>query len=271
MRVFFDRELDSVATFWRVFRKDGLALGFTSHDRDLLFSGIRHRAAPGMVSAAIKLTNALGGDDAEVEGALTHGSISEADLSAGLYDEAGIAIGAVDWESLDHEVLYSGQIGRVEDDRRSFSAQLRSAKYILNQDIVPRTSPTCRAVFCGRGCSLSASQFTSRQTLVSFDVDANRIEIAYPMGFEAIDGRVRLLDGPQTGMVFGVINVEGRWLTLDRALAPTTPVGIPLELLEGCDHTLGTCASRFNNAVNFRGEPFLPGNDLLARYGRPSE
>ncbi|MEO0871962.1 MAG: phage BR0599 family protein, partial [Pseudomonadota bacterium] len=27
---------------------------------------------------------------------------------------------------------------------------------------------------------------------------------------------------------------------------------------------------RFGNAHNFRGEPFLPGNDLLARYGRSS-
>lgn len=271
MRVFFDRELDSVATFWRVFRKDGVALGFTSHDRDLSFSRIRHRAAPGMVSAAIKLNNALSGDSAEVEGALTHDAISEADLSAGLYDEAGIAIGAVDWETLEHEVLYTGQIGRVENDGDSFSAQLHSAKHILGDDLVPRTSPTCRAVFCGRGCGLSAIRFTSRQTLISLDTDTNRIEIAHPIGSEAIDGRMRFLDGPQTGLVFGVIDVDGAWLTLDRLLSPTTPVGIALELLEGCDHTLGTCASRFNNAVNFRGEPFLPGNDLLARYGRPSE
>ncbi len=31
MRVFFDRELDTVATFWRIWRRDGTALGFTSH------------------------------------------------------------------------------------------------------------------------------------------------------------------------------------------------------------------------------------------------
>jgi hypothetical protein len=41
-------------------------------------------------------------------------------------------------------------------------------------------------------------------------------------------------------------------------------------LKEGCDHTLATCASRFGNAVNFRGEPFLPGNDMVIRYGLPS-
>ncbi|HKR91916.1 phage BR0599 family protein, partial [Novosphingobium sp.] len=37
-----------------------------------------------------------------------------------------------------------------------------------------------------------------------------------------------------------------------------------------CDHTLNTCAARFSNAANFRGEPFLPGNDLLVRYPGPA-
>jgi hypothetical protein len=41
-------------------------------------------------------------------------------------------------------------------------------------------------------------------------------------------------------------------------------------LREGCDHTLPTCAERFANAVNFQGEPFLPGNDLVVRYGLSS-
>ena len=40
--------------------------------------------------------------------------------------------------------------------------------------------------------------------------------------------------------------------------------------MEGCDHTLETCATRFANAVNFQGEPFLPGNDLLTRYASPA-
>jgi uncharacterized phage protein (TIGR02218 family) len=37
-------------------------------------------------------------------------------------------------------------------------------------------------------------------------------------------------------------------------------------LTEGCDRQLETCRSRFANVVNFRGEPYLPGTDLLTRY-----
>ena len=268
MRVFFDRELDTVATFWRIYRRDGAALAFTSHDRDLTFGGMRHLAAPGMIPAAIRLTSELSNDSAEVQGALNHGSLREDELAAGLFDEAAIEIGAVDWTSLENHTLYTGQIGRIEDDQSQFSAELRSTKSLLEQDIVPRTSPTCRAEFCGRGCGLSAARFSSVHVLASCDLEANRVRFAGLDGEAYVDGRLRFMGGPQTGMVFGVIDADGEWLILDRPLVAGMPIGTRAELREGCDHTIATCAARFGNAANFRGEPFLPGNDLLARYGQ---
>ena len=269
MRIFFDRELDTVATFWRIYRRDGAALAFTSHDRDLSFGGIRHLAAPGMIPAAIRLTSELAKDSAEVQGVLNHDSIRADELAAGLFDEAAIAIGAVDWMSLDHHTLYTGQIGRIEDDSTQFSAELRSTKSLLEQDLVPRTSPTCRAAFCGRGCGLSTVRFTAVQPLAAIDLETNRVRFAGLDGEAHVDGRLRFMAGPQTGVAFGVVDAEGDWLVLDRPLVAGTPLGTRAELREGCDHTIATCAARFGNAANFRGEPFLPGNDLLARYGQP--
>lgn len=269
MRVFFDRELDTVATFWRIYRRDGAALAFTSHDRDLSFGGIRHLAAPGMIPAAIRLTSELSNDSAEVQGVLNHDSIREAELAAGLFDEAAIEIGAVDWTNLDHHTLYTGQIGRIEDDSTQFAAELRSTKSLLEQDLVPRTSPTCRAEFCGRGCGLSAARFTAMRTIAGIDLEANRVRFAGLDGEAHVDGRLRFLAGPQTGVAFGIIDAEGEWLVLDRPLVAGTPPDTRAELREGCDHTIATCDTRFGNAANFRGEPFLPGNDLLARYGQP--
>ncbi|MEQ8410611.1 MAG: DUF2163 domain-containing protein [Erythrobacter sp.] len=267
MRVFFNRELDTAATFWRIYRSDGVTLGFTSHDRDLVCGGIRHRAAPGMVPAAIRLNADLSNDSAEVEGALSHDSIRADELAAGLFDRAAIEIGIVDWQSLEWHTLYSGQLGPIESDSGSFSAELRSAKLILERDIVPRTSPTCRATFCGPQCGLSAARFTSVRELAALDVDLNRVSFAGLDSPILVDGRIRFLDGPQTGLVFGVVAMADGWLTLDRPLVEGTYPGTRTEIREGCDHTLETCATRFDNAINFRGEPHLPGNDLLARYG----
>lgn len=276
MRIFFREELDTAATYWRVWRRDGVALGFTSHDRPLAFDGMVHRAAPGMVPAAIRTTSDLSEDNAGVEGALSHDSIRSDDLAAGLFDEAAIEVGIVDWETLDARALYSGSLGQIENDGRSFSAQLRSAKAILERDLVPRTSPTCRADFCGRGCNLSQARFTTRARLSAIDRDFNRVAFGPIDTSRYIDGTVRFLAGPQTGIAFAIVGSESGsergsdedWLVIDRPLSPNLELGTAAELREGCDHTLATCASRFDNAVNFRAEPFLPGNDLLARYGR---
>ena len=113
-RAFLDRELDTVATFWRIWRKDGAALGFTTHDCDLWFGGLLHRAAPGLTPSAIRRSAGLADEGADVEGALAHDCIAESDLAAGRYDGAAVAIGAVDWENAGKRDLLSRQHSRGE-------------------------------------------------------------------------------------------------------------------------------------------------------------
>ena len=72
--------------------------------------------------------------------------------------------------------------------------------------------------------------------------------------------------GANAGLETMVNRSEGNRLWLSAAPAFAVE-GTPLiELVEGCDKRLETCLSRFGNVVNFRGEPFLPGIDLLTRY-----
>lgn len=134
---------------------------------------------------------------------------------------------------------------------------------------MPRTSPACRAEFCGPGCTLSAARFSSEA--VAATVDRERSAVS----FAGIDpglyrfGSLRWLGGPQIGLTMDVMSVEGGELLLDLPLDPATTAGMRAVLRQGCDHTLATCHGRFANAANFRGEPFLPGNDLLTRYPGP--
>ena len=41
-----------------------------------------------------------------------------------------------------------------------------------------------------------------------------------------------------------------------------------IKLTSGCDKTLETCCSRFDNAVSFRGFPHIPGNSYMYQYKR---
>nr|WP_137676882.1 DUF2163 domain-containing protein [Parerythrobacter lutipelagi] len=264
--IFFATELEGVATFWRIYRPDGVALGFTSHDRDLFFDGLVHRAAPGMVPSAIRRSARLDDDSIDMQGVLSHSSIASDDIRAGRYDGARIEVGAVDWETLDQTVLYAGSISLLSEEDDTFSARLESAKSAFDIDYIPRTSPTCRAQFCGPGCSLSPAIHTHRAKLVSCDLDAScfSFDVANPGDFNA--GEVVWLGGPAAGLRMAVRDVENGTFLLDYTLADEPPSGTAVRLRAGCDHTLATCGNRFGNAVNFQGEPYLPGNDLLARY-----
>lgn len=269
-RVWFDQPLETVATFWRVERRDGVALGFTSHDRDLWFGGLLHRAAPGMVPSAIRRTIAVEPDSAEMQGALDHAAIRAEDLAAGRFDGAAVRVGLVDWESGESEVLFAGTIGSIGERGERFTAELLSAKAALERELVPRTAPTCRAAFCGPGCTLSAARFTREAVVVESLAEAAAVVLA---GGPAPDlllwGELRWIDGPQAGLAAAIVGRDGPRLVLDH---PPPPAISSTRVLvsEGCDHTLATCATRFANAINFQGEPFLPGNDLLTRFGNPS-
>ena len=82
---------------WRLVRRDGTALGFTDHDRDLAFDGTVFAARSGLeaAEASTELGFAVGGG--EVAGALVSAGITESDIAAGLYDDAAVETWLVNW------------------------------------------------------------------------------------------------------------------------------------------------------------------------------
>lgn len=269
-RTWFNDPLETVATFWRVERTDGVTLGFSTHDHDLWFDGLLHRSAPGMVPSSIRRSADLEPDSAEVEGVLSHDAITAQDLALGRFDNARVTIGLVDWQSLERHTVYCGRLGPVTVEAQGFSAALESRKLELQRDPVPRTSPTCRAQFCGPGCTLSAPRFSHEGSVASFDPQTGLLTlstVASPANLSG--GTLRWLGGPYAGQTMMITDVLGDAVVLDRPIDDNLSVGTRVLLREGCDRTLATCADRFGNAVNFQGEPHLPGNDLITRYPPP--
>ena len=41
------------------------------------------------------------------------------------------------------------------------------------------------------------------------------------------------------------------------------PLGSAVKVVVGCDKIIKTCANKFCNAINFRGEPFVPNVDKV--------
>lgn len=268
MAAFLQPDLTTIAFCWRVERRDGVCLGFTTHDRDLAIDGLIYRAAPGMLPSAISTLDGFEVDTLDVAGALTSDAISEADLKAGRWDGASVSVFMVDWEvpGGDRLALARGQLGDVSMSGGGFSAELRGPTAMLERPVVEQTSPECRAMLGDRRCRVDMAGRVRLTRIVSV-LDDDQVEVADAEAGNAYAyGRLRWVSGTNSGLDSTVMKSAGIVLTL-REPPPFVPTaGDLIEISEGCDRSLATCAARFGNAVNFRGEPHLPGIDLLTRY-----
>lgn len=251
---------------WRVERRDGVAVGLTAHDRNLVVDGFACRAAPGMVPSAVVRSDGLEADTMDVAGAIGAGAIARADLLAGRWDGARVRVFAVDWREPARRVeLGAGTIGAVEMRDGGFTAELSGATAALDRPVAEETSPECRAELGDGRCRVPARRRFARVTGVTGVAGAVvTLDAAEPVADAYGGGRLRWFGGPRAGLVERVARSEGSTVTLRRAVA--VEAGTLVELVEGCDKSIATCAGRFGNALNFRGEPYLPGVDLLTRY-----
>ena len=252
---------------WRLERRDGVTIGLTAHDRDLVVDGLLHRAAPGLVPSAVTLGEGLEAAAMDVAGALSHAAITEADLLAGRWDGARVAMLLVDWTDPATVVpLGEGRIGAVELGEGGFTAALDGPAARLMRPVAEETSPDCRAELGDRRCRVAMAGRTRFARVVAAEGAVVTLDVAEPVADGWGQGRLRWFGGGNAGLEAEVLRSDGAVLTLAAAPAFAVEQGTLVEVSEGCDRTLATCAGRFGNAINFRGEPYLPGIDLLTRY-----
>lgn len=264
-------ELVTLAWCWRLARRDGVVIGLTSHDQDLTMGGLLYRAAPGMRPSALETSDRLDTGTMDLEGAVTSSAIAASDLDAGRWDGARLELVITDWTSPDAApvVMTLGELGAVERKGRSFSVELLGAARALDRPICPATSPGCRASLGDRDCRVDMA---GRMTMGQVIAITGRLVTLAEAGAEAgtagslAGGELLWADGAACGLATPIIAQDGAVLQLAEMppIAPQAPVRV--RLTQGCDKQLATCRDRFANAVNFRGEAHLPGNDLLTRY-----
>ncbi|QKR98734.1 DUF2163 domain-containing protein [Sphingomonas sp. CL5.1] len=256
-----------LALCWRVERRDGVAIGLTDHDRDLEIDGMVYRAAPGMTPSAIVRGDGLDPSTMDAKGALSSTAITGRDLIAGRWDGARVAIFATDWADGGASVaLGEGTIGAVDLADHGFTAELRGAAAALDRPATEATSPDCRAELGDRRCRAAMAGRRRFARVVAADEEMLTLDRAEPSPDAWGGGLLRWFGGANGGFESAVTVSSGMTVTL-RSLPPfAVEPGALVEVIEGCDKTIATCAGRFGNAANFRGEPYLPGIDLLTRY-----
>ena len=259
-----DAELTTVALVARIARRDGVLLAWTTADTAIELDGVRHEPAPGLSLSAID----LGGDEAgDVTGVLGADAVSAADVAAGRFDGARVVLGLVDamQPQLGEMSLGAGRIARIEARDGAFTATLRSALGALDAVPITLCAPECRAQLGDPRCRVNLA---GRRTLARITGGVG-VSLAHDSPAGAADafayGRVRALSGAAVGLERAIVASVAGQVTLEALLDGAVPSD-RIELTEGCDKRFATCRDRFANALNFQGEPHVPGGDAVTRY-----
>jgi uncharacterized phage protein (TIGR02218 family) len=267
--------LDSGATTlcwcWRLQRRDGVVQGFTDHDHDLAFDGTLFEAASGFEASEIRDSLGLGVDNLEVTSALSSERLAEADLSAGLYDDARVEIFRVNWAEPSQRVLMrAGSIGEVRREGLAFAAEVRGLAHYLQQPKGRLFQYTCDADLGDARCKVALATFTAQGSITQA-ASAARFTAAGLDAFASdwfTRGLLTFTSGAAAGqrvevkghrLAAGVVTIE-LWQPAREPLL----AGQTFTIVAGCDKTLAACRAKFTNAVNYRGFPHMPGNDFVA-------
>ncbi len=257
---------------WKLTRTDGIVSGFTDHDQDLVFDGLVWKAASGIAPGVIETALGFETDSAGTAGSVLHDTLSAEDLKSGLFDGARVEIWRVDWQNTDDRVgIWAGEIGDIQVENNAFQAELVSNSRKLERNIGRSFSKNCDAELGDTRCEKDITGPPWRTIATIETVIGPSSFTVQGLSFSPADwfvfGAVEWLDTEKTANHARIFKhySSGPDEVFELLLSPRIPLesGDQIALIVGCDKTLIHCADRFANVGNFRGCPFMPGNDAL--------
>jgi uncharacterized phage protein (TIGR02218 family) len=270
-----DQTVTTLCWCWKLSRRDGAVLGFTDHDAKVAFDGVDYGAASGFTASQMQSGLSLSVDNLDVTGALNADVLTDADLTAGLYDGADIELWRVNWADTAQRVLMrKGTIGEVKRGKVGFQAEVRGMAQKLTATVGRVYAYDCDADVgdsrCGLDGTLAAYKGNGTATTV---LDARRFSASGLTSFADgwfTGGKLTWATGANAGLAMEVkrygkgasAGVFELWQPMPNAIA----TGDTFAVTVGCDKTFATCKAKFANGANFRGFPYIPGTDTSISY-----
>lgn len=267
-----DAGVTTLCWVWVLTRRDGARFGFTDHDQALELEGVSCEPASGF--SAGDLRSETGGAPARgaVFGQMDSGVITREDIKAGVWDGAGLVLYRLDWsEPSLFWRAFTGELGEIRYGEQGFEADVSGLSARLNRTIGRAFSRLCDAELGDARCGVDLDASGRRvECVVSDLITARALRVGGVSGLEAsalTHGVLHWVGQPWPDQRIVQARSEGaaRVIELEGVVPDEAASGQALSLSVGCDKRFETCTSRFNNALNFRGCPHMPGNDALIR------
>lgn len=261
-------EVTTLATCWKITRTDGVVKTFTDLDSDIVFASLTYLSIAGFTPSSVETKDNFSVDNVEVQGMFQSGYITAPDLLAGKYDFAEVEIFIVNYMDISQGrmLLRRGRLGEVTMQKDTFIAELRGLAENLQQTIGELYQPSCRAILGDSECKkvLTSFTFTGTVTTVTSGLIFTSNALTQAAGYFT-GGQITWTSGNNNGLKMEVKEFANKQVVLAQAMPYVIQVGNSFQIVAGCDKTHQTCISKFNNIINFRGEPFVPGTDAISK------
>lgn len=271
-------DLTTLAYGLKITRTDGVVYAFTSHDKDATISSVDYLASPGLDVTSIVTAANMAVGNLELT-TLHDGTVfTTADVLGGVWRNAAFIIFRYNWDDISDgiDTLLAGTLGEVELRRNTVKAELRDLRQYLQLSVGEASSKTCRYRLGDSRCGIdlgSPNDWTVTGTITS--VTSNQV-FSDTSRSEADgwfdEGEFTWVSGDNAGLSQKVKTyalagspASGQF-TLALPMLGAVQVGDTYTVHAGCKKRLEEdCRDKFDNVINFGGEPHRPGIDALTK------
>ena len=263
----------SLCHLTRITRSDGVVLRLTDHNADVVFSGNTYTSDDSVLISAITTATNNGMQSTSCNVIFSSTGIYDLDVVRGLYDNASVTFSIVDYTNtaLGEILLMTGIISVFEvTDKGRGGFEIRGLLTRGEARIGEYYSAECRADLGDTRCGVNLASYqdtgvvstVERPTSLLVNLVGNPADGFYSFGV------LSFTSGNNSGRSLEIMSQAAFDATFDRLVLPlafpyTPEVGDAFTITAGCNHQKATCISKFNNILNFRGEPFVPGMDII--------
>ena len=245
---------------------NGSSFYMTSNDRDVAYDGQTYSSKSGCNLSQVQTVLGTSTESCSITALITPTAITSALIESGAMDNATMRVLICDLASLTAVVFFEGFVSQVTFEDR-ITALIQGNPY-LGLDLTIASdlySSNCRADFGDSRCTFDLT--TVMQTHPIVTVISQQQFTYQELSSEAEDqywvgGVIQFVDGANKGFSveiqdsYATVGDPSGTIILKGLLPYPVQVGDTINMWPGCDKTPTMCSQRWQNIVNFQGEPF---------------
>ena len=257
----------NIVKCYNIFLKSGEKLYFTQNSNNIIFDNNTYIPNNGIEGNIINNGINLEIENTDIKGFIDSETINHNDILSGKFDNAEIEIFLLDLNLNEKVSIFNGYIANISYQNNIFIANIKNKTLLLEKIIGDTYSPLCRCCFCDKKCGLNKDNYTIKgvisEIINQLEFNTNTEKIINKDNNYFTNGIIKMINGKNNGITTEVKKSVNNYIGLKFKFPFEINVGDQFEIIAGCDKEFYTCCSKFDNAINFRGEPNLPRSEKV--------